>query len=237
MVSFSSPPEYLRLNKRLGNNCVLLHEYTVKEKQETAGFLIRALHGGIGVVNLLLGKSKSVDLEPEERLHEGEAYLGTIHAHPQTDNFSVHDVATFLADPDEKISICIGADGSLNILIKCDETEEISIDGIKQLKEAYEQDEISDISSAYKFLYYKGKGDRVNLVYRGAWGEVSPDPQTVGTRKSAGADLDEYVRDIKGVSSLPHASIKKVLERIKKEVDKMGLLDRRNFNRIYRGEG
>ena len=220
MVSFSTPPGYLRLNKRLVNNCVLLHEYTIKEKQETAGFLIRALHGGIGVVNLLLGKGKSVDLEPEEALHEGETYVGTIHAHPSTNTFSVHDVATFLADPDEKISMNIGADGSLNILIKCDETEEISIDAIKQLKEAYEQDEISVIANTYKFLYYKGKGDKVNLV-------------TPNVRRG-GAYLDEYVRDIKGASSLPHASIKKVLERIKKEVDKMGLLDKRRFDKIYR---
>ena len=196
-----------------------MHAYTSKEKQEVAGFLVRALHGGVGIVSPILGAAHSVELKPHEILHKGEQYLGSSHAHPNSNDFSIWDVGTFLADPTERISMVIGADGSNSLLIKTDKTQPLGITELEDFKKAYEQDEIPDLATQRGFLFYKGKGSDLELLNKDA------------RPKNGTVKMDEFVKDVKGLDQIPSTIMKKVkmcLERMGASRN-MGLLDSRNF--------
>lgn len=140
----------------------------------------------------------------------------THNTHPLTETFSPHDIATFLADPTERVSICYGADGVINLTIKTDETEGIGKEDITTLKEAYDQEEIPDLAMQYKFLYYRGQGNRLEIFPpRGMPVNMVEQP------------LDEFVHGIMGEPNIPQAHAKKVKASVKRSA--VGLLDNRKF--------
>ena len=219
MVKYDGAHHTLTLNERLRNDLAFMSEYTRREKQEVAGFLIRALHGGLGVVSPVLGKGLEVELDSHEYLHKGEIYLGSFHCHTYTNFPSPHDMATFLADPTERVSMVSGADGSLTLALKTDETQEIGLTEIPRIKDAYEQDELPQLAEQYRFLYYHGKGERLTLTNK------------VKDRGEEAA-LDDVIRTIRGEEQLPERSIKK----IKKASNPVtGLLDARSWSRFRVG--
>jgi proteasome lid subunit RPN8/RPN11 len=219
MIRYENPPKHLQVNERLMNDAMFMHSYTTKSEQESAGFLIRAKHGGIGVVSQVLGDDNSVELVPNEQLHEGEEYLGTIHTHPDTTTFSIWDVATFLADKNEKISMNVGGDGMVNCLVKTDGTQEITKQDIHEFRQSYDEDNIEEAADAHKFLYYRGKGSKLELVGASSNGKAST--------------LDDFVKDMKGTAQIPIPQLEHSREVNKSKASQMGLLDSRKFKRMF----
>src|SRR5579885_2829108 len=74
------PPE--KEPDRLANDVKILAEYAIKTDGEAGGFLVIGLHGNVGVISEQLGENREIVLKPNEKLHEGELYIGTVHSHP-----------------------------------------------------------------------------------------------------------------------------------------------------------
>jgi hypothetical protein len=149
-------PKKLIIPDRLLNDVRLMAEYSIKTDQETGGFLIKAIHGNIGVIAEQFGESREVVIQPNENLHEGERVLGSAHSHPITDKASTGDIIGFLGDEMELIMLVTGADKSINIYIK--------IDGITAhgnfkdiIDKYYSQDQMKDMAMDFGFLWYRAE--------------------------------------------------------------------------------
>lgn len=191
-------PKYLEINRRLFHDILLMSAYTRQTKEESGGFVIRGKHGHIGVVAVQIGKDREINLYPSETLYSGEEYLGTYHAHPVTNTFSIADVATFLYDRNEKISLNSGDDNSINATIKTPQTIQISKEDISFLEKNFKQEDIAKLANIYHFLYYKGKSNSRIL-------ELQNDGMTTTEKEM----FDDFVRNIRGLPRIPRTWVKK----------------------------
>ena len=209
----TEPPKTLKLNDRLMQGIRLLFDSTKKTQQETGGFLIRNAEGNIEIAGMMIGEDSSITLAPKEQIDEGEKFLGTIHVHHNTNYFSGQDIASFLADKNEKISMLIGNDASLRCLIKTSETELIPNEDIAGFKESYDMEDINGTARAHKFLHYFGNDGNIKYQEK--------------TSAENEVDLDSFTKPIKGLPQIPLSSSRQYNKGI-------GLLDQRKFNRFLR---
>lgn len=206
-------PKAIILNERLFNTIQFMHEYTIREKIETAGFIIKQANGSLTIVSQITGEKHSVEMETNEQLQTGESFIGYMHCHPNTDYFSMPDIATFLSNPSEQVSILSGNNGINHVLIRTLFTEGISLNDAKGFVDAYEMDQINEIAQAHKFLHYSGKLRMLN-------NELKTENDNV-------VQLDDLIKNVKGLPQIPSDSI------IPKKSG-LGALDQREFiKRIY----
>lgn len=112
-----------------------------------------------------IGKEQEVSFAQGRELKKGEKLVGTWHAHPKTDEPSNYDVATFLRDEWEKISIVSGAKGTINVMVKISET--IKIEDAKAWIEKNAILSFKEKGKKFKFLIFRGKSNNLQLVAGG----------------------------------------------------------------------
>jgi hypothetical protein len=158
-------PDKVEIPERLFNDLQLMIEYSVGEDAECGGFLIKGIHGELGVVGEQFGEDREIVLEPNEELHEGESLLGTVHAHPITPTASTGDVTGYMRDEDERIMLVIGADKSINIFLKSPVIAEG--DYGEEISDNFEQEDMNVLAEGLGFLWYRAEeSDRTvaNLI-------------------------------------------------------------------------
>jgi hypothetical protein len=155
-------PERIKISDRLYHDALVLLYYSIKTDEEVGGFLIKAQHGHLGVVNEQLGEGREIVLEPNEELYEGESYYGTLHAHPVTQWASIGDVSGFLSDPSELVMIVTGSDKSMNIYIKTPASK--LGEHRTEIESTYEQDDMPEIANQYGFIFYRAEEADKNVL-------------------------------------------------------------------------
>jgi proteasome lid subunit RPN8/RPN11 len=155
-------PDKIEIPERLYNDLMMMIEYSTSNDNEAGGFLIMAKHGEIGVVGEQLGKDREIVLEPNEQLHEGEKLLGTVHMHPVTPTASTGDVTGYMNDTDELVMVVVGADKSINVMIKTPVTAEG--DYGEEISDNFEQEDMGMLAEGLGFIWYRGEeSDRTTL--------------------------------------------------------------------------
>jgi hypothetical protein len=170
-------PKRIQISLRFWHDLLLMLAYALESDKEVGGLVIKAQHGHLGVIAEQFGEGREIVLEPNEEMYEGEVYYGTVHVHPITEVFSSGDVASYLADPSEKVMTLMGSDGSLNIAIKIPQvTKEGNIDQIrKELDTNYPAHEVEGgqspfqqgldkVAADYGFLWYKSVESDENVL-------------------------------------------------------------------------
>lgn len=159
-MNFMQVPKNVFITDRLYNDSMILYRLTSETKKESGGFLIIGSHGHLGVVSVMEGEGREIVLEPEEELFENEKYVGTFHVHPITKYPSTGDVTSFLGDEYEYVMMVVGEDGSINVCIK---TPDTLLGDFGEELEEYEQEQMKEIASEYKFLFYRGNSTTLEL--------------------------------------------------------------------------
>ena len=184
-----------------------LGKQTQSTDTETGAFVIKTSSGtngetGVRLVNIVGGEDSAVNLEPQETLLQGEEYLGTFHAHPITDNPSVHDFMTFLADPTEQIMLLHGSDDTINLALKTPNTITITPDQIDAMKQEYEAWKDTDdkvaLADKFKFGLYLGKDTELNRA------------NTAMPETGKSISLDELALGLHGANEFPQQTTRKV---------------------------
>ena len=156
-------PTYVLLNDVILDQIDRLGNMTEDLKVEFGALILRK-EKDIVLDFFQHGIDKAIVLKLTRELKEDEEILGTCHIHPQTDEFSIWDCATFLAQDWERVSILLGAQKTINLFIKDENTKKLSSDEV----EKWEQDNINKgsevIAKENNIIYYKGKTDKLLCV-------------------------------------------------------------------------
>lgn len=178
----------LIINETLEDQMNEIHNFTKETDKEFGALIIRDNEGDIILDMIRIGKDREIELIPTHDLREGEEILGTFHCHPISDYPSLYDIATFLRDDWEKISMVSGVEGNFNVMLKNEETEKVS-DVALWLKENedFGGEKTIELGDKYGFLFYRGKADKLILK--------SGD-------QIQSSSLEEIFEKVKGVKSL-----------------------------------
>ena len=199
----------IQISPRLFSEIRFLGNLTTTQQQETGGFIVKTGIGigsqerGLRIVNWMIGQGREIVLEPQENLEQGEEYMGTFHCHPITLVPSIHDVLTFISDPTERIMIVNGVDGTINVLVKTENTRPLAPEQIEQMKPQFEKGDMATLVRTYEFVYFQGKDQVLPRVY-----EIQP----IGTQT---IPLDELAYGIQGSSQFPSGGSKKAPKQAK----------------------
>lgn len=152
----------LLLNEVLEEHIQKIHKFCDITKKEFGAFLVKTPEG-IRMDMLEIGEDLSVTFKKTKEYRENEQIVGSAHAHPISDEFSDWDIATFLSDDWEKISIVVGAEGTINVMIKTNNT--IKVPGKKTGEWVEENKDLNLIEKAnkFQFLLFKGKVNNLKL--------------------------------------------------------------------------
>lgn len=140
--------------QRIGN-------FTKQTKKEFGAFLIKT-KDGILMDMVEIGEDLSVSFKQTHELKEGEKIVGTVHFHPISETFSDWDIATFLFNDFEKISIVGGAKGTITVMVKLPETVKV-----KEIKEWVKENSglsLKEKAKNYKFGVYRGRVNNLQLI-------------------------------------------------------------------------
>jgi proteasome lid subunit RPN8/RPN11 len=163
----------LLLNEVLEDQIQKIYRFTHETKKEFGALLVKTPEG-IRMDMMEIGEDMSVTFKKTKEYRKDEKIIGSIHAHPISDEFSDWDVATFLKDDWEKISIVTGADGTINVLVKTPETLVLSESQMREWIEENGDISLIEKADAYKFMLFKGKVNNLKLLAGG----VSSSPFT-----------------------------------------------------------
>ena len=162
-ISSLEIPVKVDIPQRLWNDLQLLIEYGLASDEEAGGLLIIAQHGNLGVVAEQLGKDREIVLEPNEDLHKGEKYVGTVHVHPVTNQGSTGDFDGYLKDHNEKVMLVMGADKSINVYIKTDLTMMNSTEE-SIIKNNFEQEDLKNVAESFGILFYRAESEDATVL-------------------------------------------------------------------------
>lgn len=145
------------LNNVMADQIERIWNFTRQTKKEFGALIIRSSRG-IYLDMIQVGEELSVKFEITRELQDDEEILGSFHTHPYTDIFSKWDIATFLCNDWEKVSMLGGREKTIYLMAKTEETAKISNIHIDCEIKKWEEKEVSDIelSKKYKYLLYKG---------------------------------------------------------------------------------
>jgi hypothetical protein len=152
----------LIVNEILEDQMDRFAEFTHKTGYEFGALIMRRDDGNIVLDMVVIGEDREVEMTPTHELRPDEEILGTWHSHPYTDVPSHWDIATFLKDDWEKLSMVAGAEGNFNVMIKTQES--IKVTDIASFVQENEKVKPVDLANRYNFLYYRGRADGLKLV-------------------------------------------------------------------------
>ena len=152
----------LILNEVLEEQCQKIHKFTMTTKKEFGGLLVKTPEG-IRIDMIDIGEDLSVTFKKTKEYRADEKIVGTIHAHPITDIPSDWDIATFLRDDFEKISVVVGSEGTVNVMVKTKDTVKIAQDGVQKWVQDNQNVSFTEKANAYRFLLFRGKVNNLKL--------------------------------------------------------------------------
>ena len=133
-----------------------------KETGKEFGALIVKTSDGIRLDMIEVGKDMSVSFQQTHELKDDEKIVGTIHNHPYSDTFSDFDIASFLRDSWEKVSIVNGAKGTITVMVKTDKT--VKLEEVEPWIKENEGLTLKEKGMKYNFLVFKGKANNLQLA-------------------------------------------------------------------------
>ncbi len=176
----------LILNDIVTDQITQIYTFTKETKKEFGALILRN-EKGIYLDMTQVGEDMAIMFEQTRLLEKDEEILGTCHVHPCSDTFSHWDIATAINSDFEQISMVVGAEGTLSVIVKTPETLKISGNLETTVKSWESVDKpLQDIALEYKFLLYSGKPSDLKLV-SGEEGTVT---------------LEDLVKNAKGSKSI-----------------------------------
>ncbi len=148
----------LILNSILEDQIKQMSEFTKKTGKEFGALIIRTSRG-IMLEMIQIGEDRSINMGATRKLQSDEEILGTIHCHPISDFPSDWDISDFLCSSWERISIVIGNEENLNVLIKTIDTSQL--EDREKVVEQLKDKSLDDIGKEYNFIVYRGKLDNL----------------------------------------------------------------------------
>ncbi len=178
----SETPAKLKLREYVQTQIERLKKKTDEQDKEFGALIIRNEEGEVELDTAEVGEDRSINFSPENS--DGEV-LGTIHFHPVTDEFSKHDIASFLDSKWEKVSLVLGKEGTLHLMVKDDLTKGLD-EETEKWEMSHEKDSTESLAGKYSFTYYKGKDlDSLKLI------NGSPDSK-VGSFEGLTSDIKGF---------------------------------------------
>lgn len=153
----------LLLNEVLEEQLQKIHKFTDTTKKEFGALLVKTPEG-IRMDMLDIGEDMSVTFKKTKEFREDEKVIGSCHAHPRSDEFSDYDIATFLRDDWERISIVVGAEGTINVVVKTENTLKIENEQLNQWVEDNKALRLVEKAERNQFLLFKGKVNNLKLL-------------------------------------------------------------------------
>ena len=135
--------------------------FTKKTGKEFGALIIKT-PDGIRLDMIEVGENMSVSFQQTHKLKENEKIVGSAHNHPYSDLPSDFDIASFLRDDWEKISVVNGAKGTITVMVKTDKT--LKIDEVEPWIKENEGSTLKEKGMKYNFLVFKGKANNLQLV-------------------------------------------------------------------------
>jgi len=154
----------LLVNEVLEEQMERIFNFTKVTGKEFGALVIRTVDGDIILDMIKIGEDREIEIVPTHELRNGEEILGSFHCHPATDWPSLFDCATFLRDDWEKISMVAGVNGNFNVMLKTEETKKITdLKSWLEENKDLEGEKTLELGDKYKFLFYRGKADKLSL--------------------------------------------------------------------------
>lgn len=152
----------LILNEVFEEQVQKIHKFTKVTEKEFGGLLVKTPEG-IRIDMIDIGEHLSVTFKRTKEYREDEEIVGTLHCHPITSKPSNWDIATFLRDPWEKISIVVGNEGTINVMVKNKNTLQIGENDVNKWVTDNETLTLSEKANKYGFLLFRGKVNNLKL--------------------------------------------------------------------------
>lgn len=153
----------LILNEVLEEQLQKIYKFTDTTKKEFGALLVKTPEG-IRMDMLDIGEDLSVTFKKTKEYRKDEKVIGSVHAHPVSDEFSDWDLATFLRDDWEMISIVVGAESTINVMVKTQNTLKIENEQINQWVEDNKVLSLTEKANKNQFLLFKGKVNNLKLL-------------------------------------------------------------------------
>lgn len=153
----------LILNEVLEEQLQKIYKFTKTTKKEFGALLVKTPEG-IRMDMMDVGEDMSVTFRKTKEYRKDEKVIGSVHAHPISDEFSDWDVATFLRDDWEKISMVVGAEGTINVIVKTQDTVLLKEEEFGKWIEVNKNTALTEKARTYQFLFFKGKVNNLKLI-------------------------------------------------------------------------
>ncbi len=140
-----------------------IHKFTSITDKEFGALLVKTPEG-IRLDMLDIGEHLSVQFRRTKEYRKDESVIGSVHCHPISSIPSDFDIATFLRDNWEKISIVVGADSSINVMVKTNNTIELSNINLSDWVEENKDLSIEQKTEKFQFLLFKGRVNNLKLL-------------------------------------------------------------------------
>ncbi len=153
----------LLLNEVCEEQIQKMNKFTKATGKEFGALLVKTPEG-IRLDMIDIGEDTSVTFKKTKEYRKDEKVIGSIHIHPYSSEPSNWDIVTFLRDSWEKISMVVGADDSINVMVKTLETIKIPEEDLQNWIKENEESTLIEKANKYKFLLFKGKVNNLTLL-------------------------------------------------------------------------
>ncbi len=151
------------LNEVLEEELQKIYKFTKVTDKEFGALLVKTPEG-IRMDMLDIGEDMSVTFKKTKEYRKDEKVIGSVHSHPISSEPSDWDVGTFLRDSWEMISIVVGAEGTINVMVKTQDTLSLSEADLQKWIEQNKEVSLIDKANAHRFLLFKGKVNNLKLL-------------------------------------------------------------------------
>jgi len=150
------------LNEVLEEELQKIYKFTKVTDKEFGALLVKTPEG-IRMDMLDIGEDMSVTFKKTKEYRKDEKVVGSVHSHPISSEPSDWDVATFLRDDWEMISIVVGAEGTINVMVKTQDTLVLGEEDLNGWIERNRGVSLIEKANVHRFLFFKGKVNNLRL--------------------------------------------------------------------------
>ena len=150
------------LNEVLEEELQKIYKFTKVTDKEFGALLVKTPEG-IRMDMLDIGEDMSVTFKKTKEYRKDEKVIGSVHSHPISSEPSDWDVATFLRDSWEMISIVVGAEGTINVMVKTQDTLVLGEEDLNGWIERNRGVSLIEKANVHRFLFFKGKVNNLRL--------------------------------------------------------------------------
>lgn len=151
----------LILNHVIEDQILRIANFTKKTGREFGALIIKN-SDEVRLEMVEIGEKHEVSFNQTRELKKGESIVGTWHCHPNSDLPSNWDIASFLRDDWEKISIVSGAKGTITVMVAT--SEMVKVENVKTWIEKNGSLTLKKKGEKFKFLIFRGKSNNLQLI-------------------------------------------------------------------------